>query len=72
MSQSTTAVASNIPQPPALVQQIGFLHLRISDLASQLNNVMKVMADENAVLRKENADLKTQLQTASQQTSSSQ
>ena len=40
------------------IQQIGMLNLRINDMMTQLNNVMKSMMDENVALRKENADLK--------------
>jgi hypothetical protein len=32
--------------------------MRISDLAAQLDTVMKTMTDENEALRKENAELK--------------
>jgi regulator of replication initiation timing len=42
---------------PAM-QQIGMLNLRISDMMAQLNVVLKALMDENAALRKENADLK--------------
>jgi hypothetical protein len=42
---------------PAM-QQIGMLNLRINDMMTQLNAVMKTMMDENAGLKKENADLK--------------
>ena len=41
-----------------VMQQIGMLNLRISDMMSQLNVVMKAMMDENAALKKENAELK--------------
>ncbi len=40
------------------MQQIGMLNLRINDMMTQLNAVMKTMMDENSALRKENADLK--------------
>jgi hypothetical protein len=40
------------------IQQIGMLNLRISDMMTQLNAVLKAMLEENAALRKENADLK--------------
>jgi len=38
--------------------QIGMLNLRINDMMAQLNVVMKTLLDENAALRKENAELK--------------
>ena len=41
-----------------IMQQIGMLNLRINDMMTQLNTVMKTMMDENAALKKENAELK--------------
>jgi hypothetical protein len=41
-----------------VMQQIGMLNLRISDMMTQLNAVMKVMMDENTALKKENTELK--------------
>jgi regulator of replication initiation timing len=38
--------------------QIGMLSLRINDMMAQLNTVTKTMMDENAALKKENAELK--------------
>jgi len=38
--------------------QIGLLNLRVNDMMAQLNVVMKTLLDENAALRKENAELK--------------
>jgi len=52
------AVPPAFRPPPPLAQQISFLHLRISDLTTQFNTVMKTMAEENDALRKENAELK--------------
>jgi hypothetical protein len=45
-------------QPSPVMQQIGMLNLRINDMMTQLNTVMKTMLDQNAALKKENADLK--------------
>jgi len=45
-------------QNSSIIQQIGILNLRINDMMTQLNAVMKTMIDENAILKKENADLK--------------
>ena len=42
-----------------ITQQVGLLNLRINDMMTQLNTVMKMMMDENASLKKENTDLKT-------------
>jgi regulator of replication initiation timing len=45
------------------MQQIGMLNLRITDMMTQLNAVMKNFMEENTALRKENAELKTKLET---------
>jgi regulator of replication initiation timing len=45
-------------EPPTVMQQIGMLNLRINDMMTQLNAVMKTIIEENAALKKENADLK--------------
>jgi regulator of replication initiation timing len=45
-------------QPSQAMQQIGMLNLRINDMMTQLNVVMKTLVDENVQLRKENAELK--------------
>jgi regulator of replication initiation timing len=41
-----------------IVQQIGLLNLRISDMMIQLNTVVKTMIEENAALKKQNSELK--------------
>jgi hypothetical protein len=46
------------PEMSPVIQQIGLLNLRINDMMTQLHLVMKSMMDENAALKKENADLK--------------
>ncbi|MCW4029426.1 MAG: hypothetical protein NWE92_07250 [Candidatus Bathyarchaeota archaeon] len=51
MTQST-------PEASPIMQQIGMLNLRINDMMTQLNVVMKAMLEENAALKKENAELK--------------
>jgi regulator of replication initiation timing len=43
-----------------IMQRIGMLNLRINDMMTQLNAVMKAMMDENATLRKENSELKAE------------
>jgi hypothetical protein len=45
-----------------VMQQIGMLNLRINDMMTQLNAVMKALMEENAQLKKENADLKGKAQ----------
>ena len=52
MSEKTQNEASPI------MQQIGMLNLRINDMLTQLNTVVKVLMEENAALKKENAELK--------------
>jgi regulator of replication initiation timing len=47
-----------------VMQQIGLLNLRINDMMTQLNAVMKTMMDENGALRLENADLKARQEKA--------
>ena len=46
------------PEASPIMAQIGMLNLRINDMIAQLNITMKAMMEENAVLRKNNADLK--------------
>ncbi|MGA2387263.1 MAG: hypothetical protein ABSG33_12120 [Candidatus Bathyarchaeia archaeon] len=43
-----------------IMQQVGLLNLRINDMMTQLNTVVKTLMDENTALQKENADLKAQ------------
>ncbi len=50
------------PEGSPTMQQIGMLNLRINDMMTQLNTVIKAMMDENAMLKKENADLKSKQQ----------
>ena len=49
---------STQPQADPIMQQIGMLNLRINDMMTQLNAVMKMMMEENAALKKENGELK--------------
>ncbi len=59
------AEQTNPPGSP-VVQHIGVLNLRINDMMSQLNTVMKALMEENASLKKENGDLKAKQQTSKQ------
>jgi hypothetical protein len=52
-------LAQTTTEASPIMQQIGMLNLRINDMMTQLNVVMKAMMEENAALKKENADLKT-------------
>ncbi len=45
-----------------VIQQIGMLNLRISDMMTQLNVVMKALMDENCSLKNENANLKSEIE----------
>ncbi|MDD3792382.1 MAG: hypothetical protein PHY74_04550 [Candidatus Bathyarchaeota archaeon] len=50
---------SNEPsQASPIMQQIGMLNLRINDMMTQLNVVMKTLLDENNALKKENTEFK--------------
>jgi len=51
-------LTDNTTEASPVMQQIGMLNLRINDMMTQLNAVMKTMMDENSALRKENAELK--------------
>jgi hypothetical protein len=55
----TETTVQTAPEASPVMQQIGMLNLRINDMMTQLNTVMKVLMDDNVFLRKENADLKT-------------
>jgi hypothetical protein len=57
-----TTLTENTAEPSPVMQQIGMLNLRINDMMTQLNTVMKTMMDENGTLKKENADLKANQQ----------
>ncbi len=46
------------PEASPIMQQIGMLNLRINDMMTQLNAVVKAMMEENSALKKENAELK--------------
>jgi len=48
---------STIETSPAM-QQINMLNIRIGDMMTQLNTVLKTLMDENTALKKENTDLK--------------
>lgn len=50
-------VKQQAEQAQPVMQQIGMLNLRINDMMTQLNVVMKALMDENAGLKRENADL---------------
>jgi len=54
----TQTPAQAVPEATPLLQQISILNFRINDMMTQLNNVIKIMMDENAALKKENAELK--------------
>jgi regulator of replication initiation timing len=51
-------LTQKITEIPPVMQQIGMLNLRINDMLTQLNIVMKAMIDENNTLKKENTELR--------------
>jgi regulator of replication initiation timing len=55
MSQETTQ--KQIETTP-IMAQISLLNLRINDMMTQLNAVMKTLVEENQALHKENTELK--------------
>ena len=52
------------PEASPAMQQIGMLNLRINDMMTQLNAVMKTLMDENATLKKTIADLNAKQETS--------
>jgi regulator of replication initiation timing len=65
VSNLTELATQAAPEPSQVMHQIGMLNLRISDMMTQLNAVMKALIDENGTLKKENADLKNKQDKAS-------
>jgi len=61
----TETTAQTAPEASPVIQQIGMLNLRINDMMTQLNAVMKALMDENGALKKENTDLKAKQQKTS-------
>ena len=57
--------AQAVAEASPIMQQIGMLNLRINDMMTQLNTVMKALMDENAALKKETVDLKAKQEKAS-------
>lgn len=55
----TQTTAQTVPEASPVIQQISMLNLRINDMMTQLNTVIKIMMEENAALKKENAELKS-------------
>jgi regulator of replication initiation timing len=55
MSQETTQ--KQIETTP-IMAQISLLNLRINDMMTQLNTVIKALIEENQALQKENTELK--------------
>ena len=47
------------PGVSPIMQHIGMLNLRVSDMMTELNTLMKMMMEENASLKKENDELKS-------------
>jgi regulator of replication initiation timing len=55
MSQETQKQFESTP----IMGQISLLNLRINDMMTQLNAVMKALIEENQALQKENSELKS-------------
>ncbi|MGD6810809.1 MAG: hypothetical protein ACQCN3_14015 [Candidatus Bathyarchaeia archaeon] len=53
----------NQEQPTAdpVMQQVSLLNLRLNDMYTQLNAVLKTLIDSNDLLQKENVELKSKL-----------
>jgi regulator of replication initiation timing len=58
MTGGDYTLTDNTAEASPVMQQIGILNLRINDMMTQLNAVMKTMMEENTALKKENAELK--------------
>jgi len=59
-ADNPTAKSNSVPpETIPVLQQMGILNLRVNDMMTQLNTVIKMMLDENSALKKENAELKT-------------
>jgi hypothetical protein len=72
LSQVKTATAPQaVTQPSPVAQQLSLLQTRIKDMTTQMDIVVKTMAQENATLKKQIADLTAKQQTSTQQTSKS-
>lgn len=63
MSKNQTAAVPPAIQSVQVKRQTDLLRLRISDMMTQLNTVIKTATDENAALKTENAGLKAKKQT---------
>ncbi len=50
------------PAVDQVMQQVSLLNLRMNDMMTQLNVVLKTLIDSNAALQKENVELKGRLQ----------
>ncbi len=59
------SVNKAIPEMSPTMHQIGMLNLRINDMMTQLNAVIKALLDESSALKKENAELKAKQQRTS-------
>ena len=60
MAQNTVKTTN---ETSPVMQQIGVLNLRINDMMSQLNAVIKALMEENMALKKENDELKVKQET---------
>jgi hypothetical protein len=50
------------PMSPALLTELATFELRVNDLKTQYVRVVRLIVEENAALRQENAELKSKLE----------
>lgn len=50
------------PMSPALLTELATFEIRVNDLKAQYVRVVKLIVEENAALRQENAELKSKLE----------
>jgi hypothetical protein len=50
------------PVVDPVMQQVNLLNLRLNDMMTQLNTVLKALIDSNVALQKENVELRGKLQ----------
>jgi hypothetical protein len=59
-----TMESTQTVQASPIMQQITMLNLRINDMLTQLNVVMKTLLDENVALQRETVELKAKIDKA--------
>jgi len=54
----TKEKTSAVPIASPIMQQITMLNIRLNDMMTQFNTVIKMMINETVILKKENSELK--------------